>query len=269
MKRRVLVQSGVVLFAGMVLNACARLFRGTSSSRVSYRGAFDPNAYNRLPEVVDAHHRFQAHPDRASILERGLGIIERRGHSPALGLFLLHRHFPTPATTIMLEYADRRPTGEWVYITAPTVPSKSTPLYAPSRFMFVKRNGATSLIPIEFSTDAAVMSSWQEVVTDQNLLEEMHSLLEDAGVENMLGLAIVPREHEGANQVLLEDTIIEPPHSLVRWVFPTEFDPDLAIPTVFSSRRADGCCTIIITCVFCFNGPGTDHGCTGEHIGCV
>jgi hypothetical protein len=243
-------------------------------SRILYDETFRDTIYNALPPVEETQRRFLRLRDSKSPLRRGLEIIERKGLSPTFGLFLLHRHFPCPRGAIMLEQPLQTKSGGWLYVTAPSPLSDKLPAFAPSRFMFVSRGRRTVLAPLEFSTDSVVVNSWQKAAYDGELLGDLASLLKAHKVQSLLGLTVVAREHEDATKILIEDTIIEPPHSLVRWVLPEEFDPALTIPTIWTGRRAEGCCTLMMYCELrCVKGSEDNHStdvkCQLDHIGCT
>lgn len=274
MKRRVAIKSGLAVATTWFLDGCRQaVSRLPGMSRVSYDGTFQTAAYNALPPVEDAHRRLQAMPNRTALLQRGLEVIEQHSQSPNVGLFLLHRHFACPDGAIMLEQPLQMANGEWVYVTAPTALSSRVPPYAPSRFMFVSRGNRTVLLPIEFSTDSLVRNLWREA-TEGLLLADVARVLEANSARNLLGIAIMPREHADVTKFVLEETLLQPPRSLVRWVLPREVDPSLTITTLWTGRRAAGCCTLQIYCeIRCVASGAAAHAydtqCRIEHIGCV
>lgn len=242
-----------------------------------YATAFACDLYNRLPTVELAYAALIRTPRYQDHLRDGLRILAGARAGRTSGLVLLHRHFNCRPQGLMVEQIARRD-GEQLYVTAPTDGLGSRNI-APSRFAVrLGADGKPYILPWEFSADPRVLAGFERIATDEETLAKLARYFDGSPVGLLLGVAVTDRRFRERGTLAYELTYTDPPESLVRYLRNLEFDPNRALPTIWSARELDGCCSVGTYCEgWCdvpIGGEPGDHGhwhiqhSTG-HVGCV
>jgi len=152
----------------------------------------DDSVYARLPEYDYATDKFflgLAADNRMGVLQEVRELIERHGLEEVVAVDLKHRHFQMPSGHVLLEER---------HIEAQESVMKAAPFTVPMiPFAFVLSDGAWK--PYEFvhvECESAV-HGLELVRNNLDFLGEMRSLLMKHGLEDILGIHILHREHLG------------------------------------------------------------------------
>ena len=162
--------------------------------------------YNALPSDVDAaYEKLMGNPDRLKVIRGALRLIDKHGATNYLGLFLLHRHFDCPASSVFVERKVTPTKGHAQVLVTKNERTENAPRrMAPYRFMFDARNAQ----PLEFTTDSAALAGYKQLVADHRATSEIGAYLADTGFTSILGIGIYARAGAAgtATTVFLEET---------------------------------------------------------------
>ncbi|KAH1490285.1 hypothetical protein LV157_005504 [Aspergillus fumigatus] len=189
---------------------------------------YDPDAYNSLPTLSVGAQSFQDKGARNVLRSDIRDLFLRRGVHKRYGIALLHRHFPIATTQRLVDY--RNVSAPW---EADGNADRIVPKYQGAIVPRSYRLFRDSFMPYEFDFAEVEESSHPALqgTRDAEFLTELSALLEQHGLEDVLGLRILDGRDselsvevtEGRANIMLPRRAFEP-ESLIEalWVFGPE-----------------------------------------------
>lgn len=198
------------------------------STYIPGRQTYDPDAYNSLPTLSVGAQSFQDKGARNVLRSDIRDLFLRRGVHKRYGIALLHRHFPIATTQRLVDY--RNVSAPW---EADGNADRIVPKYQGAIVPRSYRLFRDSFMPYEFDFAEVEESSHPALqgTRDAEFLTELSALLEQHGLEDVLGLRILDGRDselsvevtEGRANIMLPRRAFEP-ESLIEalWVFGPE-----------------------------------------------
>ncbi|KAH2989205.1 hypothetical protein KXV25_009400 [Aspergillus fumigatus] len=189
---------------------------------------YDPDAYDSLPTLSVGAQSFQDKGARNVLRSDIRDLFLRRGVHKRYGIALLHRHFPIATTQRLVDY--RNVSAPW---EADGNADRIVPKYQGAIVPRSYRLFRDSFMPYEFDFAEVEESSHPALqgTRDAEFLTELSALLEQHGLEDVLGLRILDGRDselsvevtEGRANIMLPRRAFEP-ESLIEalWVFGPE-----------------------------------------------
>ena len=151
-----------------------------------------PHEYNGLPGIMEADAAIKGvRGPLDRLIDHGSKACRSTPFAHGeIGAFLLHKHWEVQDGECMIERPASHPSGKPALITsAQRFAGPST--VAPSRFKVDPQR--RQLLPLEFSSDQAVVQVWRALVAHPTFLESVCCLIGDSGLADQIGLATFAR----------------------------------------------------------------------------
>jgi hypothetical protein len=188
--------------------------------------------YNALDGVEDANAQLSERGSLTTFLADFELLAMAHGVTDEFGAFLLHRHFDVNDGQMILERPEVSEDGEHALVAAPR-PNQSTDSL-PTRWMLTSSEGERNFVPIEFSTDTGAVTGAAQLVDAPSFVDEFATLITDHGLDDLLGLCVVSREH------------LEPADEESWWVEESTHESSVVVVRPRSDARADDIETVWI-----------------------
>lgn len=155
--------------------------------------------YNDLDSVENADERLRARRNFVAVLDQFSSMVSTYRYDSAVAVSLLHRHHYLVPGMRMVERCEFV-SGEPALVTAPW-DERDVGAARPSRWALMDGQFA----PLEYSLDLAVVGF---DAIDPTFLKRFGELLMTEQMDDLLGLAIAPREHLRLkpNEMFIEDS---------------------------------------------------------------
>lgn len=153
--------------------------------------------YNALQEVEVADASIKTRPDFATFLENFGSLVRQHGLEDAVGLRLIHKHFPLEARTegqqVVMSESFEMVEGVSSLVTQAREVTNVLRGSYPASWLFV--DGEEQGIPFEFSNDPAITAARKKIDAADGFFMEVRQLIVERGFAHLLSLAILIREN--------------------------------------------------------------------------